>query len=68
MTTIKKEFTKTEIEQNINGLGDFVKVDHLERFLKQADSIDIKRFILLKMAEIYEKRGMFTLIFIDKII
>ena len=50
--------TKSEIEKDIEGQGNFVKIDHLNRFLKQDLSMDVKRFVFLKLADIYESTGM----------
>lgn len=51
---------KQEIEDFLNSKGDFVKIDHLTRFLKEDIPVDIKKFVYLKLAEIYEKKGMFN--------
>jgi len=50
--------TKSEIEKEIEGKGNFIKIDKLNRFLRQAQSTDVKRFIFLKLAEIYEASNM----------
>lgn len=50
--------TKTEIEQFLNGKGDFVQIDHLGRYLKEPVAMDTKKFIFLKLAELYEKAKM----------
>lgn len=50
--------TKTEIEQFLKGKGDFVQIDHLGRFLKEHLSIDTKKFVFLKLADLYEKARM----------
>ncbi|MFH1326885.1 MAG: hypothetical protein ABIH59_02035 [archaeon] len=56
---LKKDMTKSEIEEFLKGKGDFVQIDHLTRFLKEKQiPIDRKRFVCLKLAEIYEKKGM----------
>lgn len=77
---LSRNMSKTEIEEFLKDFGDFVKVDHLNRFLKLSPPIDMRKFAFLKMAEIYEKRGMFmeaarcyesaaisSLTFVDKI-
>ncbi len=51
--------TKVEIEKELTGKGDFVLIDNMTRFLKENLPIDIKRFIFVKLTEIYEKRNMF---------
>lgn len=50
--------SKSDIEKEINGLGNFVKIDKLNRLLREAQSSDVKRFILLKLAEAYDSTGM----------
>jgi tetratricopeptide (TPR) repeat protein len=57
---IKKGMTKIEIEEALKGKGDFVKVDYLERFLKEHPPIDIRKFVFLKLAEVYGNRGMYV--------
>ncbi len=57
---LSKEMRKHEIEEDLKGKGDFVQIDHLNRFLKESLSMDTKKFVYLKLAEIYEKRSMFS--------
>jgi tetratricopeptide (TPR) repeat protein len=52
--------TRGQIEENLRGKGEFVKIDHLNRFLREADSLDIKKFILTKLASIYEEKGFLS--------
>src|SRR3989344_1834670 len=56
---LKVGMTKSEIEKEIAGKGNFVQIDHLTRFLKEPLSMDMKKFVFLKLAEIYEKINMF---------
>ena len=51
--------TKAQIEEDLRNNGDFVKIDHLNRLLRQADSLDTRKFILLKLAEIYASKGFY---------
>lgn len=51
--------SKSEIEKELKGRGDFIKIDYLTRFLKETLPIDIKKFIYLKLAEIHERICMF---------
>ncbi|MBI2628648.1 hypothetical protein HYW74_01030 [Candidatus Pacearchaeota archaeon] len=51
--------TKSQIEEDLRNSGDFVKIDHLNRFLRQADSLDVRKFILLKLAEINANKGFY---------
>jgi tetratricopeptide (TPR) repeat protein len=56
---LRKEMTKVEIEKELNNQGDYVQIDNITRFLKESIPTDIKRFVYLKLVEIYEKRAMF---------
>lgn len=51
--------TKVEIEKELTGKGDYVQIDNITRFLKENVPVDIKKFCLLKLVDIYEKRTMF---------
>lgn len=51
--------TKSEIEQELQGKGDFVQIDYLEKFLKEPLTMEMKKFILLKIGSIYENAKMF---------
>lgn len=53
-----ERISKSQIENDIEGKGNFVKIDYLTRFLKESSSTDIKKFIFLKLAETYENAGM----------
>jgi tetratricopeptide (TPR) repeat protein len=52
---LKQDMTKSEIEKDLQGKGDFVQIDHLIRFLKDQLSMDTKKFVFLKLAVLYEK-------------
>ncbi len=54
----ENRISKSQIESEISGKGDFVKIDYLTRFLKKPISMDLKRFIFLNLAEIYDRIGM----------
>ncbi|MDO8467953.1 MAG: hypothetical protein Q7S56_03350 [Nanoarchaeota archaeon] len=56
---LNKGMSKAEVEEELRGKGDFVKVDYLNRYLKETPSIDMRKFAFLKMAEIYENKGTF---------
>ncbi|VVB79473.1 Uncharacterised protein [uncultured archaeon] len=57
---IKKGMSRSEIDSVLSGLGDFVQIDHLVRFLKEPDTNqDTKKYSYLKLASIYEKKAMF---------
>lgn len=51
--------TKVEIEKELKTQGDYVQIDNITRFLKQNLPLDLKKFVMLKLVEIYERRTMF---------
>ena len=52
--------SKSDVEKELKEKGDFVKIDHLTRLLEGNISRDVKSFIYLKLAELYEKKSIFT--------
>ena len=56
---IKKEISRREVEEKIAGMGDFVKMHFLNGCLKRQIDFDTRRFVLLKLGELYEERRMF---------
>ena len=52
--------TKVEIENELKGRGNFVQIDSLGRFLKEPIALETKKFVFLKLAELYEKAKMFN--------
>ena len=56
---LTKNMSKTEIENFLKNKGNFVQIDYLNRFLNESLSLDMKKFVCLKLALIYEKAGMF---------
>lgn len=55
---LKPGMTKSEIEQFLNGKGDYVQIDHLGRFVKEPIALETKKFVFLKLAALYEKAKM----------
>jgi len=51
--------TKKEVEEKIAKVGDYVRMDYLQAVLKQGIDFDTRKFVLVKLAETYEPRGMF---------
>ncbi len=51
--------SKEEIEYSIKDHDDFVKIDKLKRYLKSADSLDTKKYLLLKLAAVCEARTLY---------
>src|SRR3989344_1589944 len=56
---LKAGMTKSEIEKEIADKGIYVQIDHLTRFLKEPLTMDMKKFVYLKLGETYEKINMF---------
>ena len=56
---LKVGMTKSEIEKEIADKGTYVQIDWLTRFLKEPLTMDMKKFICLKLAETYERINMF---------
>ncbi len=54
------ELSKSEIEGKLAGKGDFVQMDYLSNLLKQKLHRDTKKFVYLKLIEIYNKKHMFN--------
>jgi len=52
--------TKKEVEQELEGKGEYVQIDYLSKFLKEQLTIDLKKFVFLKLASLYEKVMMFS--------
>ena len=55
-----EELSKSDIESQLIGKGDFVQMDYLNKLLKQKIHRDTKKFICLKLIEIYNKKNMFN--------
>ena len=55
---LHKGMTKGEIEKFLNDKGNFVQIDYLTRFLKGDLTMDMKKFVFLKLADIYERINM----------
>src|SRR3989338_1661193 len=52
------DFSRRAIEQKIANVGDFVKMDYLNECLKKPLDFDTKRFVMTKLASLYEARLM----------
>jgi len=57
---LKKEMTKSEIDKEMAGKGDYVQIDTLRRYLKENIPADMKKFASLKLITLYEGRSMFA--------
>ena len=51
---------RKEIEEQLTIMNPFLQLEFLEKKLKEAKTFDVKRFIHLKLAEIYEGKKMIT--------
>ena len=59
--TEAKETKKEEIEAKLKSIGgDMLKIEYLENCLKKPIIFDLRKFFYLKLAELYEARGMFN--------
>ena len=52
--------SKSEIEKELEGKGDFVQLDYLISFLKEDLPTDVRKYVMLKVAEMYERKSMFN--------
>ena len=51
---LNARMTKSEVEKELQGKGCFVQIDHLNRFLREPIGIEMKKFVYLKLAALYE--------------
>lgn len=51
---------RRDIEAKLANVGDYVKMDYLSACLKKGLDFDTKKYVLNKLAAIYESRGMFA--------
>lgn len=56
---LKKEMSTLEIEEFLKNRNDFVKIDYLTRFLQEKLPADVRRFVFMKLGEVYERASMF---------
>ncbi|MFA4953216.1 MAG: hypothetical protein WC584_03265 [Candidatus Pacearchaeota archaeon] len=55
---LNKNISKEEIEKTLQGKGDFVKIDHLSELLKENLPFETKKYVCIKLADIYEEKSM----------
>lgn len=53
-----KETTRKEIEQKFMDMNDYLKMEYLKSCLKNELDFDTKKFVLVKLAGLYETKGM----------
>lgn len=59
--TEARETKKEEIEAKLKFIGgDMLKIEYLENCLKKPITFDVRKFVYLKLAELYEARVMFN--------
>ena len=54
------EKTRQEVELKLGSMSDFLKMEYLESCLKNHMDFDVQRLCHQKLAELYEKRNMFS--------
>lgn len=58
---LNKDMSKVDIEKEIAKMGDYVKIDYLDRLIKDKSlPVDKRKFAYIKLSEIYEAKGMFA--------
>jgi hypothetical protein len=57
---LTKGMSKSDIERELTGKGDFVQIDYLNRFIAQKPPLHEKKFAFMKLIEIYQSKGMFN--------
>lgn len=55
----EKEISINEIKQKLSFMGDFLKMEFLEEVLRKISDFETKKFIHLRLAELYENGKMF---------
>ena len=54
------ELSKSDVEAKLIGRGDFVNIDYLSKLLKEKLHRDTKKFVYLKLIDIYDGKNMFN--------
>ncbi|MCK5624877.1 hypothetical protein KAI04_03480 [Candidatus Pacearchaeota archaeon] len=54
------ELSKSDVESKLIGKGDFVNIDYLSKLLNEKLHRDTKKFVYLKLIEIYDRKKMFN--------
>lgn len=55
-----QERSKTEVEAKLSKMGDYVRIDYLDRILKSNSPMEVKKFAYEKLSGLYEDKGMFS--------
>jgi tetratricopeptide (TPR) repeat protein len=54
-----KEKSRKDIEMRLDSMGDYMKMGYLAACLKNPIDLDTRKFVLIRLAGLYEVRGMF---------
>jgi tetratricopeptide (TPR) repeat protein len=57
---LTKDMHKQDIDSFLEGKGDFVKIDYLNRYIKSMPPIELRKYAYLKLAEVFTKKEMFV--------
>ena len=57
---LNKGMSRSEIEKELKGKGDFIQIDYLNRFLAQKPPLYEKKFAFMKLIEMYSAKKMFN--------
>ncbi len=57
---LHKGMKKHEIDEALEEKGDYVQIDHLTKLSREELPLDIKKFVYVKLADIYERKGIFA--------
>ncbi len=55
-----EELTRRDIENKLPQMGDYVKINYLTGCLKNKIDFDARRFVLVKLSELYSNKKMFS--------
>ncbi len=56
---LSKDMSKGEIDRELDGKGDYIQIDLLNKFIEDKPSILMKRYAYTKLAQIYQSKKMF---------
>ena len=54
-----REKNRHEIEARLSTMGDYVKMEYLNDCLKKITDFETRRFVMIRLADIYEAKKMF---------
>lgn len=56
---LRKDLKKAELDELLEGKGDFVQIDYLNRFLKLFPPIAMRKYAYLRLAKVYLEKRLF---------